>query len=244
MGDIAVRTSAPGPPTELSRIADLIALCRTGARERGRSTIVAGIVGPPGSGKTYLAARLTCAVGRLTAPCECALLSMDGFHLSIAALQDLGLRAEKGSPRTFDVSGLVVLLDRVRQGSDQPIFAPDYDRALHEPVAARLRVDPGTDLVLIEGNYLLLDDERWSPVASRLDLTVYLDVPDAIRRDRLLARHERHGRTPQQAIEWLERVDEPNARAISATRSRADIVADAEALGRDLNALLGAADGQ
>jgi pantothenate kinase len=49
-------------------------------------------------------------------------------------------------------------------------------------------------------------------------------VDDALRRERLLARHMRFGRERQDALNWIEQTDEPNARRIAATRGRADVV--------------------
>jgi hypothetical protein len=42
----------------------------------------------------------------------------------------------------------------------------------------------------------------------------------------LVARHVAFGKTPDAAREWVDRVDEANARAVAATRDRADLVLD------------------
>ena len=73
----------------------------------------------------------------------------------------------------------------------------------------------------IEGNYLLFADPPWE-VAARLDVTYYLEVPPAVRTDRLLPRHRLgYG---SGAAAWVERVDRPNSVIVEATRCRADFV--------------------
>jgi pantothenate kinase len=70
-----------------------------------------------------------------------------------------------------------------------------------------------------EGNYLLLDGP-FSPVRDLLTECWYVDVDPALRLERLVARHERHGRTHAAAAAWVARTDEPNARLVGATRDR------------------------
>ncbi len=78
--------------------------------------------------------------------------------------------------------------------------------------------------VVVEGNYLLLDEVPWSMVAPLLDVSMYVDAPSDVRRDRLLVRQERRFGTPEAARRWVDEVDGPNARLVEATRSRADHV--------------------
>ena len=83
------------------------------------------------------------------------------------------------------------------------------------------RRQPG---ILTEGNYLLLDEGHWAAVRASLDEVWWVDGDEALRLERLHARHVRFGRTPAQATAWIASTDEPNARRIEATRSRADFV--------------------
>ena len=81
------------------------------------------------------------------------------------------------------------------------------------------------ELVIVEGNYLLVDEPPWDAVAPRLDATYYLDTPEPVRIERLLVRHRRtYGVTG--AAEWIERVDRPNSAIVEATRSRADMLVE------------------
>lgn len=179
---------------------------------------ILGIVGPPGAGKSTLAADLVAALGPTA-----ALVPMDGFHLSNAVLRAHGSRGRKGAPDTFDAAGYAALLCRLREGQDT-VYAPTFDRDLDEPVAGAIAVPPAVRLVLTEGNYLLHTAPPWPAVTACLDATWYLALDDDERRRRLVARHVRHGMSPQQARRWASGTDEPNAAIVAAGRDRADLV--------------------
>ncbi len=177
-----------------------------------------GVVGPPGAGKSTLAALMAQALGERTQA-----VPMDGYHLAQAELERLGRAHRKGAPDTFDVAGYAVLLRRLRdQTAHETVYAPDFRREIEEPVAGALPVFAKTPLVITEGNYLLLDDEpAWAPVAGLLDEVWYLQVDADLRRQRLTARHVQFGRTREQAQQWVAQTDEPNARRIEACAHRA-----------------------
>jgi pantothenate kinase len=85
-------------------------------------------------------------------------------------------------------------------------------------------VPPEARLILTEGNYLLMDEGAWPRVRATMAEVWYVDVPDQVRRDRLVARHVRFGKTPDAAREWVDRSDEANAALVRALRSSADLV--------------------
>ena len=102
--------------------------------------------------------------------------------------------------------------------------SPRFHREIEEPVANAIRVSVETQLVVTEGNYLTLDRLPWSQVGPLLDECWMLDPDDDVRRARLIARHEAHGRTHNEAVRWVHAVDEPNAVLVQSTRDRADLV--------------------
>lgn len=179
---------------------------------------ILGLIGAPGAGKSTVAAKLIAALGDAA-----VLVPMDGFHLANVELARLGRAARKGAPDTFDVAGYVHLLQRIRlQSAEEVIYAPEFRREIEEPIANAIAVQPQTPLVITEGNYLLLPQLGWEAVRPCLSQTYYVDVPDEVRRERLLLRHQQFGRTPAAALAWVMQTDEPNAQRIAAHRHLAD----------------------
>jgi pantothenate kinase len=208
----------PAPSTVDVSVADLVARARALVIP-GRRTIL-GIAGAPGAGKSTLAAALEAGLaGRAVT------VGMDGFHLAQAELARLGRQARKGAPDTFDPAGYAALLRRLRENTDPVVYAPLFDRGLEEPVGSAVPVAPDTPLVLTEGNYLLLDAHGWAGVRAYLDQVWFLDVPDDIRRARLIERHVSFGRSRAEATRRATTgSDERNARTVLATRFRADLI--------------------
>jgi pantothenate kinase len=128
-----------------------------------------------------------------------------------------------GAPDTFDTEGLAHLLGAV-QGRVGTVLFPDFDRTIEEPVPDSITVHPDDQVVILEGNYLLVDDENWARIGALLDLCVYVDIPHDVRRERLIRRHISFGKNAEHATEWVERVDEANARVIESTQARAHAI--------------------
>ena len=191
---------------------------RTLLKRNGRTLL--GLVGAPGAGKSTLAAALLAEFGDVA-----QVIPMDGFHLANAELERLGRRERKGAPDTFDGDGYVALLRRLlAQTDDEVVYAPEFRREIEEPVAGAIAVPARTQLLITEGNYLLLEDEPWAQVARLLDEVWYVDIDDALRVERLTRRHEQFGRSAAEAAAWVAGTDEPNARRVEASRARASFV--------------------
>jgi pantothenate kinase len=185
----------------------------------GRRVLI-GIAGAPGAGKTTLARALA---GALTArDAVVAHVPMDGFHLADAALDLLGLRDRKGAPDTFDAAGYAALLARIAAG--ETVWAPAFERDLEQPIAQAILVPADTRIVISEGNYLLLPTPAWRAVASWFDEVWFCQLDDAVRLARLISRHIQFGKTPAEARDWVERLDEANARLVAATAPAADLL--------------------
>lgn len=179
---------------------------------------ILAIVAAPGAGKSTLASALLMHYGAAV-----QVVPMDGFHLANSELERLGRRSRKGAPDTFDAAGVVNLLRRIKAQSpgDDEVYAPEFRREIEEAVAGAIAVHASTPLVIVEGNYLLLDDAPWCEVRHLVNESWFLDVPDDLRQARLLARHMQFGRTEQQALDWIANTDEPNAVRIAQTRQYA-----------------------
>lgn len=175
-----------------------------------------GLVGSPGAGKSTLAARL-----QALHPAQSQIVPMDGFHLANVELARLGRAGRKGAPDTFDSDGYVALLRRLRtQAPDEIVYAPEFRREIEEPIAGAIPIFPHARLLIAEGNYLALDQGGWRHVAPLLDEIWFVDVDPTLRMERLVARHVRFGRSLQEAVDWTQGTDEPNARLIESTVPR------------------------
>jgi pantothenate kinase len=184
------------------------------------SRYLLGVAGAPGAGKSTFA---EAEVRRRAAEGIAAVvLPMDGFHLSQAELVRLGRRDRMGAPDTFDVDAFVATLERLRQPGT--VSAPGFDRTIEEPVPDAIEIGADIRFVLVEGNYLLHDRGGWERVRPLLDRVIFLAPDDALRRERLVARHIAFGKTPAEAEEWVARSDDANAALVAATAHRADDV--------------------
>jgi pantothenate kinase len=180
----------------------------------GAGGIGAGGIGAGGIGAGGVAAGGVAAV----------YLPMDGFHLANATLERLGRRDRKGALDTFDGWGFLALLQRLRPEADHEIYAPSFRRAVDEPIAGEIAIPAGAGLIVVEGNYLLVDTEPWGRLTELFDESWFCVTPADERNRRLVDRHTRHGRTPDAAAAWAEEVDGVNARLIEETQARADLL--------------------
>jgi pantothenate kinase len=197
------RTTWPGTGVTglIERALDL--LDRPGRR-------VLGIAGAPASGKSTLAALLVAELDRLR-PGEVLGVGMDAFHIGHRVLVRHGLTGVKGAPETFDALGFVHLLRRLRTESETTVYAPEFDRTIEDSLAHVTEISPSVRLVVVEGNYLLLDVPPWDGVRALLDQAWFVHLDDDERRRRMVLRHESHGHSHDDAVTRTFGSDERNA---------------------------------
>jgi pantothenate kinase len=185
----------------------------------GRERFILAIAGPPGAGKSTLARNL---VRTLTSD-SARLVPMDGFHYDNAVLDELGLRSRKGAPETFDFGGFFSVLTRIRS-PESVVAVPIFDREADLARAGASLIYPGIHFIVVEGNYLLLDESPWTNVAPCFDLTIYLEVSRSELQRRLLQRWLDLGDSPEKAAHWVASNDMPNVDRVLTRRRTPDIM--------------------
>ncbi|WP_108484011.1 nucleoside/nucleotide kinase family protein [Oceaniglobus ichthyenteri] len=177
------------------------------------------VAGAPASGKSTYAVRLAedlNAKGR-----KAQVVPMDGFHLDNRILAARGDIARKGAPYTFDHRGFHRLMQDMKSGGS--VVYPVFDRALDMSIAGAEILEPDTDLVIVEGNYLLYDHPDWRGLAKLWSLSIWFDVPEAVLTARLMQRWRDHGFDDKTATAKVRQNDLPNAVEIAARALPADM---------------------
>lgn len=145
--------------------------------------IIVYLAACPGSGKSTLALFLEELFKTLNASCTFQAIGMDGFHFYNEYLKKYGLLGEKGSRNTFDVEKLKSYILKTKE---EDCFWPVYSRMVHDPIENQVYIQ--SDIVLIEGNYLLSKDEPWNELLPLCDDSVFLNVDPSILKERLIKR--------------------------------------------------------
>ncbi|WP_410628322.1 hypothetical protein [Amycolatopsis sp. cmx-8-4] len=183
------------------------------------------LVAPPGTGKSTLTALLLDRARHL----DFDAVGIDGFHYPQAHLDThwldtssgpVCLNAIKGAPETFDV---VNLERHLRAPGTREVSWPVYDRIRHDVVEKAKPVRAG--LVLVEGNWLLLDRPGWSGLSKYSVYNIFIDAEPDLLRDRLIARKVRGGLDPLSATDFYERSDLRNIQSVleDTDRSKVDL---------------------
>ena len=180
------------------------------------------LAAPPGTGKSTLAAVLERHAARLGLA-DLATVGIDGFHhpqryLDTHDLDGTPLAPIKGAPATFDAARLRGFLER---SATQALRWPVYDRVRHDVVPDGPLVEAG--LVLLEGNWLLLDEPGWRELSAHSVHNVFIDADPALLRERLIRRKVRGGLDPAAATRFYERSDRPNIDRVLAGTDRRKI---------------------
>ena len=187
------------------------------APQQGQRRVVA-IAGPPGSGKSTIAKALVPLAAQAGVIAQ--VVPMDGFHLDNSILLERNLIDVKGSPGTFDVRGFAELISRL--GNEPEIIFPKFDRDKDLAIAGSGLVSEECDLVLVEGNYLLLDAPFWRDLWKYWDFSVFLDVEPKLLQERLMQRWLDQGLSLDQAKKRVNDNDLVNLKTVVCSSSVAD----------------------
>ena len=185
-------------------------------REKGRRILVM-LAAPPGAGKTTLLSFLERLSREQPDTEPIQVIGMDGFHrrqeylLSHTTERDgkqVAMVEIKGAPVTFDLDGLTRAVKKLAAGENTGW--PVYDRMLHNPVEDAVQVDSG--IVLLEGNYLLLDEDGWRDLSELADYTVLVSAEENLLRERLIERRMHTGVDRDASVRFVDFSDMPNVR--------------------------------
>ena len=185
-----------------------------------RDRYIIGIAGAPGSGKSTFADAL---LKSLLAKAETAVVvPMDGFHFDDIVLNARDHRARKGAHYTFDATGFVHLITRIKS-REPDIAIPVFDRTTELSRAAADVIDANTRFIIVEGLYLLLKREPWNALKPLFDISVFVNVSKAELERRLTKRILDHGHDEAYAKNWIASNDMLNADEVIANSATADL---------------------
>lgn len=195
-------------------------LIETYKKSRNKRFLLA-ITGVPGAGKSTLANLLMKNTNEVLKEESVIVVPMDGYHYHNDILIQKGLLPLKGIPQTFDSQRFVMLIKEIASGKMEKIYCPSYDRSLHNPVERSIVIENKHKIIIVEGNYLLLDTYPWNELADLFDESWFIETSVATTEERLISRHVLTGRSVEEAKGKIKSTDAPNAELIIQTRHRA-----------------------
>lgn len=192
--------------------------------EQKHNRIIVFIAAPPGAGKSTLSLFIESLCEDIQA------LSLDGFHYSQHYLdthtieinhQMISMKNVKGRAETFDTEAFEECLKQIKGDA---CWWPIYDRNLHDVVADQIHVSK--PIILIEGNWLLLDEKPWKDLVQYADFTMFIHADTEILKQRLIARKMKGGLTYDEALHFYESSDAYNCERVMKNRLMADFEID------------------
>lgn len=196
-------------------------------KQKGEHVLIY-LVAPPGAGKTTLSLLLKKIFQTIKSPYSFQSLPMDGFHHTndylLRHFKEINetrrpLKDFKGIPDTFDLDGLKQALKALK--SEKVVEWPIYSRKLHDRAHEKLTVE--ADILLVEGNYLLLNQEGWKDLKAYADYTIRMSAPVDVLKDRIIQRKIQGGYLESDAIAYYQEVDLPNHYLVMKKSMEADI---------------------
>jgi len=207
---------------QLIPAADLLARI---ADWQGDGRCIIAIAGPPGSGKSTFAEKLDAELNARSAG-SVAILPMDGYHFDDMVLVPRGLRPRKGAPETFDIAGFAHMIGRLRENAEPEIAVPVFDRSIEIARAGARLIARSVRTVIVEGNYLLLDQPPWNVL--NFDITVMIDAEREVLRQRLIKRWLDLGSSVSEAHAKVDGNDMVNVDLVQNSRRQPDFLLSIE----------------
>jgi len=181
-----------------------------------KKTLIIGVAGGTGSGKTTVARSI---LERLKAA-DAALIPQDAYYRDRSTLS-MEERADINydHPEAIDIELLQDHLKRLKQG--EAVQRPVYSFVTHTRLEDTVVIEP-CDALILEGILVLADDL----LRELMDVKIYVETDDDIRFIRRLKRDIRkRGRSVESVIEqYLDRVRPMHLEFVQPSRRYADII--------------------
>ena len=180
------------------------------------------LAGPPASGKSTISEKLNEDLNIKGFPSD--ILQMDGFHLDDAILSSQNLLPRKGSPETFDVMGLKSFL--IRLANEPEVIVPIFDRSLELSRSSAVTISENKKIIIVEGNYLLLNSQPWNELNNYFDSRVMIHCEESVLEKRLIDRWKGFNLTQDQINQKVYENDLPNGVDVIQNSIEADYYLD------------------
>ena len=185
-------------------------------KEKSRRILVI-LAAPPGAGKTTICTYLEKLSKENEEFTNIQCIGMDGFHYyqdylnnhtTIRNGKEILMAKIKGAPETFNLPLLTERIKKITSGEN--CRWPIFDRKIENPVDNVITIT--SDIILLEGNYLLLKEDGWNELEKYADYTILLKTNENILRKRLIDRRVAFGIPIEEATSFVDYSDMVNVK--------------------------------
>ena len=217
------------PDKAVSEVYEPLLRKLTEMQEEKGSRLIVMLAAPPGAGKTTLSFFLQYLSENREGLTPLQAIGMDGFHHYRDYLNSHTVTVDgveypmakiKGAPVTFDLEKLTEYIRRISAGEN--LLWPSYSRKTHDPLEDAITVS--RSIVLLEGNYLLLNEPGWRDLKTFADYTIFIHAEEKALANRLICRKEAGGVSREAAAEHVAFCDMRNIKTCLENSMDADLM--------------------
>lgn len=140
---------------------------------------VVAVTGSVASGKSTLSKKLKLALQEKYGNDNVDLVSMDGFIMSNAELDDKGLMSQKGFPSSFKWDAIVNFLTEIKRRHPKVPYRL-YSQTISDLVPDKIAYVKQPDILLVEGINLLQTYGKQKVLTDFIDFSIYLDADESL----------------------------------------------------------------
>ncbi|MDU1320689.1 MAG: nucleoside/nucleotide kinase family protein [Clostridium botulinum] len=199
----------------------------TNMKKNKNERLLVYLAASPGVGKSTLASFLEILSRNNKDTLEIQAIGLDGFHYPqeyiknnkvIVDGKEVPMAEVKGSPETFDLDKLK---SKIKALKNENVKWPIYDRSLHDVVEDQILVTK--DIALIEGNWLLLDEDKWRELKEYCNYSIFIKADESMLKERLIQRKIKGGLSQEDAVKFYEKSDSKNVKRVLNNSLNADL---------------------